>query len=102
MQKKSLYFIVPAVILIFGGLVTACVPKTVSPADLTDAGQIFSNDCASCHKSDRTGGHGPNITAPELKDFTQASLAAFLVDHKTAKNLTTEQQGVLAEWLKAP
>ncbi|PPD57860.1 c-type cytochrome [Dehalogenimonas etheniformans] len=100
MRKKALYIIVPVVILIFGGLVTACVPKTVSPIDLADATQIFSNDCASCHESDRTGGHGPNITAPELKDFTQTSLVAFLVDHKTAKNLTTEQHSILAEWLK--
>ncbi|XUX00412.1 MAG: cytochrome c [Dehalogenimonas sp.] len=102
MRKKVLYFVVPAVILIFGGLVTACVPKTISPTDLADASQIFSNDCASCHKSDRTGSHGPDITAPELKDYTQASLAEFLIDHKTAKNLTTAQHSALAEWLKGP
>ena len=101
MRKKAYYLIVPAIVLIFGCLVTACVPKTVSPADLSDPAQIFSNDCASCHATDRTGDRGPNITAPKLTDYSQTSLAEFLSTHKTAKNLTTVQQGIMARWLKS-
>ncbi|AKG53032.1 hypothetical protein DGWBC_0345 [Dehalogenimonas sp. WBC-2] len=78
----------------------ACTPDTVSPPDLADAAHVYSNDCASCHREDRTGDHGKNITQPELSDFTEASLEAFLLDHKTAKNLTPEQVAIMANWLK--
>ena len=102
MKKKTTILIVAAMVVTLGCLVTACVPKTVSPAELTNPAQIFSNDCASCHKSDRTGGHGPNITASNLTKYTQTSLATFLSTHKTAKNLTGMQQVIMAGWLKAP
>ena len=100
MGKKALSLMTLTMTVILGGLVTSCTPKTVSPTDLGDAVQIFSNDCASCHATDRTGGHGPNITAPKLTDFNQSSLAEFLSTHKTAKNLTPDQQSIMAGWLK--
>jgi hypothetical protein len=97
--KKALSLLVLAVVML-ASLVTSCTPKTISPTDLADAVQILANDCASCHKSDRTGDHGPNIQTNSLTDYSQTNLAAFLSDHKTAKNLTPAQQSILAEWLK--
>jgi mono/diheme cytochrome c family protein len=98
--KRALNLVALATVVMLTSLVTSCTPKTVSPTDLSDAAQIFSNDCASCHKSDRTGGHGPNIQNKSLTEYSETSLAAFLSDHKTAKNLTPAQQSILAEWLK--
>ncbi|MGI2336344.1 MAG: c-type cytochrome [Dehalogenimonas sp.] len=79
---------------------SACTPETVSPAALTDASQIYANDCASCHAPDRTGDHGKDITPGKLTDFTTNDLTAFVTDHKTGKNLTAEQIAILADWLK--
>jgi hypothetical protein len=98
--KKALSLLVLVMVIMLTSLVTSCTPKTISPTDLADVSQIFSNDCTSCHKSDRTGGHGPDITNKSLIDYSLTSLAAFLSDHKTAKNLTLAQQSSLAEWLK--
>jgi mono/diheme cytochrome c family protein len=98
--KKALSILVLAIAVMSATLVTSCTPKTVSPTDLSDAAQIFSNDCASCHKSDRTGGHGPNIQNKSLTEYSETSLAVFLSDHKTAKNLTPAQRSIMAEWLK--
>ncbi|APV44495.1 hypothetical protein Dform_01162 [Dehalogenimonas formicexedens] len=100
MRKTAVVLVTTAMALILGGLATSCTPKTISPTDLSDASQIFSNDCASCHGQDRTGGHGPDITPSSLVDLSQSSLAAFLTDHKTAGKLTAEQQSILAAWLK--
>lgn len=100
MKRIALFLKLTAAAAALGCLAAACTPETVSPTGLADAGLIFSNDCASCHASDRTGDHGPDIRPASLKDYSQTSLAAFLGDHKTAKNLTAEQRAILAEWLK--
>ena len=83
-------------------LLSSCTPETLSPAELTSAAQIFTNDCASCHGADRTGDRGPDITGSELTDFTNTSLIAFLAGHKTAKKLTPAQVSILADWLQSP
>jgi len=99
-KKKLAGLIAVATVTILGCMVTSCVPKTISPTDLADPAQIFSNDCSSCHATDRSGGHGPNIQSKSLTDYTQSSLAAFLSSHKTAQNLTPAQRAVMAGWLK--
>lgn len=102
MRRKVLGIMATAAGIIIVSLLSACVPETVSPAELTSASQIFANDCASCHGSNRAGDRGPDITPSALTDFSSASLAGFLTDHKTAKNLTSAQVSLLADWLKSP
>lgn len=99
MVKKATF----ASLTIMAGILTlilsACVPETVSPTTLTDAAQIYANDCAGCHAPDRTGDRGPDITMGTLAD-TANELSAFINGHKTGKNLTTEQVVILGNWLK--
>jgi cytochrome c553 len=100
MGKKSIGLGVIATAVSLSCLLASCSPETASSTSLTDAAQIYANDCASCHAADRTGDRGPNIKASALTEITESSLAAFLTDHKTAKNLTPAQRSIMAAWLK--